>query len=148
MMKMAMIKPISKTAATFSSVVQTIDKSQLSSIYDTIHDTGYYRVDLAPEHSTILGTRYHDQPYNILNIYTTEDGFNVSLEPFENTMPITYSALYWRKIGQNPKNFDFDYDEDGQFFIIPNQIFSPGAIEMTSIEQTEEYPRHLVCKYI
>ena len=88
-----MIKPISKTAVTFNSIVQAVDKSQLSSIYDNIHDTGYYRVDLAPEHSTILGTRY-DQPYNILNIYTTEDGFNVSLEPFENEMPLTYSALY------------------------------------------------------
>ena len=148
MMKMAMIKPISKTAATFSSIVQTIDKSQISSLYDMISSTGYYRVDLAPEHSTILGTRYDDQPYNILNIYKTEDGFNVSLEPFENEMPLTYSALYWRKIGQNPKNHDFDYDEDGQFFLVPNQIFSPGAIEMTSVEQTEEYPRHLVCKYI
>ena len=59
MMKMAMIKPISKTAATFSSVVQTIDKSQLSYGYGHINDTGYYRVDLAPEHSTILGTRYN-----------------------------------------------------------------------------------------
>ena len=146
MIVMAMIKPISKTAATFSSVVQTIDKSQLSSIYDNISDSGYYRVDMAPEHSTILGTRY-DQPYNILNIYKTENGFNVSLEPFEET-PLTYSAIYWRKIGQNPKNYDFDYDLDGQFFLIPNQIFSPGAIEMTSVEQTEDYPRHLVCKYI
>ena len=107
-MKMAMIKPISKTAATFSSVVQTIDKSQLSSIYDNISDSGYYRVDMAPEHSTILGTRY-EQPYNILNIYKTENGFNVSLEPFEET-PLTYSAIYWRKINQNPKNNDFDYD--------------------------------------
>ena len=128
-MKMAMIKPISKTAATFSSVVQTIDKSQLSSIYDNISDSGYYRVDMAPEHSTILGTRY-DQPYNILNIYKTENGFNVSLEPFEET-PLTYSAIYWRKIGQNPKNYDFDYDLDGQFFLIPNQIFSPGAIAVS-----------------
>ena len=142
-MKMAMIKPISKTAATFSSVVQTIDKSQLSSIYDNISDSGYYRVDIAPEHSTILGTRY-DQPYNILNIYKTENGFNVSLEPFEET-PLTYSAIYWRKIGQNPKNYDFDYDLDGQFFLIPNQIFSPGDIEMTSVEQNLDYPRNLAC---
>ena len=144
-MKMAMIKPISKTAATFSSVVQTIDKSQLSSIYDNISDSGYYRVDMAPEHSTILGTRY-DQPYNILNIYKTENGFNVSLEPFEET-PLTYSAIYWRKIGQNPINSDFDKEKDGQFFLVPNQIFSPGEITMTSVEQTEDYPRHLVCAY-
>ena len=145
-MKMAMIKPISKTAATFNSRVEKIDKRKLSGIYYNIGDTGYYRVDMAPEHSTILGTRYDDQPYNILNIYKTEDGFNVSLEPFEET-PITYSAIYWRKIGQNPKNYDFDYDLDGQFFLIPNQIFSPGAIEMTSVEQTEDYPIHLVCVY-
>ena len=144
-MKMAMIKPISKTAATFSSVVQTIDKSQLSSIYDNISDSGYYRVDMAPEHSTILGTRY-DQPYNILNIYKTENGFNVSLEPFEET-PLTYSAIYWRKLNQNPKNNDWDFDADGQFFLVPNQIFSPGEIEMTSVEQNEDYPRHLACIY-
>ena len=142
-MKMAMIKPISKTAATFSSVVQTIDKSQLSSIYDNISDSGYYRVDMAPEHSTILGTRY-DQPYNILNIYKTENGFNVSLEPFEET-PLTYSAIYWRKIGQNPKNYDFDYDLDGQFFDTESNIL-PGHRD-DSVEQTEDYPRHLACIY-
>jgi len=145
-MKMAMIKPISKTAATFSSRVEKIDKRKLSGIYYNIGDTGYYRVDMAPEHSTILGTRYDDQPYNILNIYKTEDGFNVSLEPFEET-PITYSAIYWRKIGQNPMNSDFDKEKDGQFFLVPNQIFSPGDITMTSVEQTEDYPRHLVCAY-
>ena len=139
-------KTISKTEATFSSYVSIIDKSQLSSQYEDISESGYLRVDMAPEHSTILGTRY-EQPYNILNIYKTESGFNVTLEPVENETPLTYSAIYWRKIGQNPKNYDFDYDLDGQFFLIPNQIFSPGAIEMTSVEQTEDYPRHLACIY-
>ena len=79
-MKMAMIKPISKTAATFSSVVQTIDKSQLSSIYDNISDSGYYRVDMAPEHSTILG---HDTVTYNISTSIKQNGFNVSLEPFE-----------------------------------------------------------------
>ena len=101
---------------------------------------------MAPEHSTILGTRY-EQPYNILNIYKTESGFNVTLEPVENETPLTYSAIYWRKINQNPKSNDWDFDADGQFFLVPNQIFSPGEIEMTSVEQNEDYPRHLACIY-
>ena len=139
-------KTISKTEATFSSSVSIIDKSQLSSEYEDISESGYLRVDMAPEHSTILGTRY-EQPYNILNIYKTESGFNVTLEPVENETPLTYSAIYWRKLNQNPKNNDWDFDADGQFFLVPNQIFSPGEIEMTSVEQNEDYPRHLACIY-
>ena len=139
-------KTISKTEATFSSFVSIIDKSQLSSEYEDISESGYLRVDMAPEHSTILGTRY-EQPYNILNIYKTESGFNVTLEPVENETPLTYSAIYWRKLNQNPKNNDWDFDADGQFFLVPNQIFSPGEIEMTSVEQNEDYPRHLACIY-
>lgn len=147
-MKTAMIKPISKTAVTSNSIVSELDKSSLSEIYERLVDKPFFRLDLSPEHSTILGTRFPlHQPYQTLKVYKFKEGFRISFIPFETYEPDYKSDIYWRKINQNPKNYDWSEEDDGQFILLPKEKFSPGAVEISVIEQTEDVPRHLVCKY-
>lgn len=153
-MTMAMIKPISKTAVTSNTSVSELDNASLSEVYDDVDFSPYYRMNLSPEHSTILGTRYLDnQPQQIVSIYRT----GISRAPhqqfkifFETTLPYKStqtSNLYWYKIGQNPKSSDFDEHIDGQFILLSKEFFTPGELSVESIEQTEDIPRHLVCTY-
>ena len=149
-----MIKPISKTAVTSNTSVSELDNSSLSEVYSQVDFSPYYRMNLSPEHATILGTRYLDnQPQEIVSIYRTgisrapHQQFKIFFEelPYESCQT---SNLYWYKIGQNPKNSDFDEHIDGQFILLKKSIFMPGEVSVESIEQTEDIPRHLVCTYI
>ena len=147
-MTMAMIKPISKTAVTSNTSVSELDNASLSEVYDEVDFSPYYRMNLSPEHSTILGTRYLDnQPQQIVSIYKACQQFKIFFEttlPYKSTQT---SNLYWYKIGQNPKNSDFDEHIDGQFILLKKSIFMPGEVSVESIEQTDDIPRHLVCTY-
>ena len=145
---MTMIKPISKTAVTSNTSVSELDNASLSEVYDDVDFSPYYRMNLSPEHSTILGTRYLDnQPQQIVSIYKACQQFKIFFEttlPYKSTQT---SNLYWYKIGQNPKSSDFDEHIDGQFILLKKEFFTPGELSVESIEQTEDIPRHLVCTY-
>ncbi len=147
-MTMTMIKPISKTAVTSNTSVSELDNASLSEVYDDVDFSPYYRMNLSPEHSTILGTRYLDnQPQQIVSIYKACQQFKIFFEttlPYKSTQT---SNLYWYKIGQNPKSSDFDEHIDGQFILLKKEFFTPGELSVASIEQTEDIPRHLVCTY-
>jgi len=110
------------------------------------------RVDLSPELSTILGTRYlENQPYRFISIYKSEylEDFILSLEPMLDYMDyelVGQSKMRWRKINQNPKSQDFNIDEDAQWFTVKKDMLAWGDYNATVVLDSDEYPRHLVCK--
>ncbi len=151
---------IIKTAVTSKVTISELHSDNLSPIYGWILDKDYYRADLSPELSTILGTRYlEDQPYKTIKIYTTRVsndiglrvrpfGFILSLAP----MPLeleglrSYSSdIWWRKINQNPKSTEFNHDEDAQWFMVPTDDFEIGEYDATVVLDNDDIPRHLVC---
>lgn len=155
MMKMAMIKAIFKTAVTSNTTVSELNKTSLSKIYEELVEQPYLRMDLSPERSTILGTRYlYEQPYKQISIYDRSISrlpcsiFQIFLEPLPYE-PLCTSDVYWRKINQNPKNDDWDIDADGQFVLLPKSHFKVGNITIESVDESTDnmIPRHLVCTY-
>jgi len=129
---------ITKTAVTSKVTVYTYGDST--------------RVDLSPELSTILGTRYlENQPYRFISIYKSEylEDFILSLEPMLDYMDyelVGQSKMQWRKINQNPKSTDFNIDEDAQWFTVEKDMLAWGDYNATVVLDSDEYPRHLVCK--
>ena len=138
---------IIKTAVTSNITVSRISKDNLSPIYEDILDDSWYRVDLSPELSTILGTRYlENNPYKTIKVYKLKEGFSfmLSLEPMIAPQ-LFESELYWRKINQNPRATEFDIDEDGQWFMIPGNLIEEGEYEAHVVLDKDDVPRHLVC---
>ncbi len=162
-MMMMAIPIISKTAVTSKVTISELYKDNLSPIYGWILDKDYHRVDLSPELSTILGTRYlEDQPHKTIKIYTAgisngmglrvrPYGFILSLAPMQlelEEMKSYSSDVYWRKIGQNPKSTEFNHDEDAQWFMVPEDDFELGEYEATVVLDNGDVPRHLVCNAV
>ena len=56
------------------------------------------------------------------------------------------SEMRWRKINQNPKATYFNCDEDAQWFTVEEDILAWGSYNATVVLDSDEYPRHLVCK--
>jgi hypothetical protein len=133
---------IIKTAVTSKITVSELSKDNLSPIYEGILDKSCHRVDLTPELSTILGTRYlEEQPYNKIKVYKD---FRISLEPLDEEL-LFESDIYWRKINQNPKSTEFNHDEDAQWFMIPKDLIAEGEYDATVVLDNDDVPRHLVC---
>ena len=161
---MMMIPIISKTAVTSKITVSKLSEnnSDISPIYESRNWDEGLRVDLSPDLSTILGTRYlENQPYNKILVYDypltwqqvqywTEEpieGFRVSLEPLQEEHKFE-SDVYWRKIGQNPKAKKFNHDEDAQWFIAPIDELKEGEYKATVVLDNGNIPRHLVCNVV
>jgi len=138
---------ITKTAVTSKVTVS----SHMNMSNDGIFEN-QSRVELSPELSTILGTRYlENQPYRFISVYKSEhlSDFILSLEPMSDYMDyelVGQCEMRWRKINQNPKSTDFNHDEDAQWFTIGEDILAWGSYNATVVLDSDEYPRHLVCK--
>ena len=143
-----MIKAISKTAVTSKLTLCQVDKKDLCKEYEERPWTGLLRIDLPQEISTILGTRYiHDQPWDKVNVYKHgKKTSSLSLEPFTTESPTYESEVYKRHPkGVNPKSNHFNDDEDAQFIVVPDDIFSEGTYVIEVRNDTEELPRHMLC---
>ena len=138
---------ITKTAVTSKVTVSSHMKMANDGVFKN-----QTRVDLSPELSTILGTRYlENQPYKLISVYKSEylDDFILSLEPmldYADFELVGQSELSWRKINQNPKSTDFNHDEDAQWFTVKEDTLAWGSYNATVVLDSDEYPRHLVCK--
>lgn len=132
--------------------IPIISKTAVTSKVDVYLHDNQTRVDLSPELSTILGTRYlENQPYTSISVYKSEylDDFILSLEPMLDYVDfelVGQSEMSWRKINQNPKSTDFNIDEDAQWFTVPKDKLAWGSYNATVVLDSDEYPRHLVCK--
>ena len=143
-----MIKAISKTAVTSKLTLCQVDTKDLCKEYEERPWTGLLRIDLPQEISTILGTRYiHDQPWDKVNVYKHgEKTFSLSLEPFTNQTPTYESVVYkLHRKGINPKTNSFDDNQDAQFIVVPDDMFSEGSYVIEMRNDTEELPRHMMC---
>jgi hypothetical protein len=143
-----MIIPISKTAVTSKLTLCQVDTKDLCKEYEERPWTGLLRIDLPQEISTILGTRYiHDQPWDKVNVYKHgEKTFSLSLEPFTTQTPTYESEVYKKhRKGINPKTNSFDDNQDAQFIVVPDNMFSEGSYVIEMRNDTEELPRHMMC---
>jgi|TARA_B110000879_G_C10969587_1_gene430877 hypothetical protein len=144
-----MIQSIDRTAVTFKLTPVRITKENLSKGLEWLaDDKSILRVDLPPHVSTILGTRYlDDNPFDIVSFYQEEEQILISLEPMKKNL-VHSSVVYWRKIGQNPKQNEINQDEDGQFLIVPDELFIEGEYNAEVLNDSKSLPRHLVCELI
>ena len=145
-----MIKAIYKTAVTSKITIRDINPKELCTDYeDELRTEGRLRIDLPVEVSTILGCRYlGEQPYDIMNIYGNREKFIMSFEPLPFDAPVYKADIYSMQINSNPKSNDFSEDDCGQFITVPSDMFYKASYETEILDDSEELPRHMVCRKI
>jgi hypothetical protein len=82
-----------------------------------------------------------------VNVYKHgEKTFSLSLEPFTTQTPTYESEVYKKhRKGINPKTNSFDDNQDAQFIVVPDNMFSEGSYVIEMRNDTEELPRHMMC---
>lgn len=145
-----MITPIYKTAVTSKITIREIVPQELCESYEnSLRYKDYFRIDLPPEVSTILGCRYlNDQIYDKMNIYKSVNKFVMSFQPLNFDATSYESEIFFRQINSNPKSNNFNQDDCGQFIIVPKHLFNEAEYDAEIFDDTEETPRHMVCRKI